>query len=117
MRSPAKVPPAQEDPKQSPVKVMPDKGVLQAAVQGSEALKGERGPQAPRIRTADADTGTSAADWTRFDVGRSLAALRSRTPAVVERCLRKLHLRHRTVLAQIALALVARDTVGGDPHS
>ncbi len=61
------------------------------------ADRATRGPDTePRTRRtfADQSSGTSnASDWTRFDVTKSLRALRSEDKAVRERELRKLHLR------------------------
>ena len=61
------------------------------------AIRTGRGPdQEPRERRTYASTGTGPArlpDWTRFNIQVSLRNLRSYNPTVVQRELRKLHLR------------------------
>ena len=56
----------------------------------------EQHGRGPRTTTSTADASTTtptAPDWTRFDITTSMRALRSGTPAQIERELRKLHLR------------------------
>ena len=70
--------------------------VADGRTEDEEARVG-RGPDArPRVRRTFQESGIGSenpSDWSRFDVTRSLTALRSHNKAVVLRELRKLHLR------------------------
>ncbi len=75
---------------------VPDTGGAMSSVQPAPERRGRGPDQQPRVRRTWADTGVGEGqepDWTHFDVGRAVRALRVGTEAQMRLTSRKLHLR------------------------
>ena len=106
---------------------LPPEDAAAPALGSGDAVAGEptratRGPDSvPRERRTWTESGVGperGADWTRFEIGASLAVLRRGSPAACRRELRKLHLRwwHATVTQMtntLRLAGISQSTLDG----